>query len=125
MFQTCPVKMSRIAPGFDAQLTAGEERHHRQHDAGKKTEYRDRLQDVEQRNHEALGPRIVGGDVTVDQRECQAEQVGDRDAQQRISGVGRQGPEAARDFDLWREGPEPGAADDQHAIEQARCRLRT
>ena len=58
--------------GFDSQLPAGEQGYHRQHDTGQETEHGNGLQDIEQRNHEALSPGIVGGNVSVDEREREA-----------------------------------------------------
>ena len=63
---------------LDADLVMREQRDHRQHHAGQKAEHGNRLQDVEQRNHDALGARVIGGDIAVNQREGQREDVGDR-----------------------------------------------
>ncbi len=76
------------------------------------------MQNVEQRNHEAFGARAVGGDVSVADREEQAEHVGQRDAQQRIRGIDRKVAGAATDLDQRFEGAEPGAADFHNAIEE-------
>ena len=65
---------------------AGKQRHHGQHDSGKKAEHRDGLENVEQRNHDALRLGVIGRDVPIDQSEGKREDVGHRDAQQ---GIGR------------------------------------
>ena len=67
------MKIRRIAPELHAQLPSRKKRDHRQHHARKKTENGDRLQYVEQRNHEALGARVIRGYVAVDQREYETQ----------------------------------------------------
>ena len=65
---------------LDADLASRKQRHHRQHDARQKAEHRNRLQDVEQRNHDALGSRVVRGNIAVHQRERQRQDVSNPDA---------------------------------------------
>ncbi len=80
------------------------------------------MQDVEQGNHEAFGTRAVGGNVSVNDRENQAEQVGKGDAQERVSRVDREGAWTAADLDMRSEGAEPVAADFQHSIKERETR---
>jgi hypothetical protein len=54
---------------LDTDLVMRKQRDHGQHHAGQKAEHGNRLQDVEQRNHDALGTHVIGGDVAVHQRE--------------------------------------------------------
>ena len=81
MFHTCPVKISRMEPSSMPSWRCGEKSHHGNHHAGQKAEDRNRLQRIEQRDHESLGSRVVRGDVAVDDGENKAEKVGDGDAQ--------------------------------------------
>ncbi len=75
---------------LDAELAGGEEGDHGEHDRGQEAEHGDRLQDVEDRDHEELGAAVVGGDVAVADGEEQAEQVGEADADDGVEGVERQ-----------------------------------
>ncbi len=54
---------------LQAKLPAGKKRHHRQHHGRKKAEHRNRLQHIEQWNHEAFGARVIRRHVAVHQRE--------------------------------------------------------
>ena len=105
-------------PDLDSELSAGKQRHHRQHHARQEAEHGDGLQHVEQGNHEALSFGIVGGDISVNQREGEAERISDSNAQKRVSRIGGERPGAARDFYLRGEGPEPCACHQQHSVEQ-------
>ncbi len=80
---------------LDAQLMAGNERDHGQHHGRQKAEHRNRLQNVEDRDHPGLDARIVGGDVAVGDGEDQAEKVGDADAHDGVEGIERQGADAS------------------------------
>src|SRR5207245_2039114 len=50
------------------------------------------LQNIEQRNEHALRDAILGGPVTVDQRERQGQDIGQNTARQRVKRVPRQRP---------------------------------
>ena len=97
---------------------AGKQRHHGQHDTRKKTEHRDRLKDVEQRNHDALSPGVIGGDVSVNQGEGEREDVSNRDAQQGIGRVDRKHRRTARDFDVRIEWAKPGSRQNDDHVEE-------
>ena len=75
---------------LDAELAGGEEGDHGEHDRGQEAEDGDRLEDVEDRDHEGLDAAVVGGDVAVADGEEQAEQVGEADADDGVEGVERQ-----------------------------------
>ena len=102
---------------LDADLMMRKQRHHRQHHAWQEAEHWNRLQNVEQRNHNALGARIVGSDVSVNQREGEREKVRDCDPQQRIGRVHRKVRGIARDLDVRIERTEPAARQNQHRVE--------
>ena len=110
--------MSRTAPSFHAQLTSWKKGDHGQHHAGKEAQHWNGLQNVEQRNHETFRARTVSSDVSVGDREKQAQHIGQGDAQQRVSGIGRKRAEVAADFNLRCEGAEPVACDLHDAIEE-------
>src|SRR5208337_1034643 len=59
-------------PQLHSQLPARKQRHHRQHHARKKTQDRNRLQDVQQRNQHHLRALRFRGHVSIGQREHQA-----------------------------------------------------
>ena len=75
---------------------AGNERDHGQHDGRQKTEHRNRLQNVEDRDHPRLDARVIGSDVSVGDGEGQAEHVGDGHAHDGVEGVERQSANGAR-----------------------------
>ena len=76
---------------LQADLAGRKERDHGEHDAGKKAEHRDRLQDIEARDHEGFHALAVGGDVAVADGEEEAEQVGEADADDGVKGVAAAG----------------------------------
>ena len=82
---------------LDAELMAGNERHHGQHHRRQKTEHGNGLQDVEDGDHPRLDARVVGGDVAVGDGEGQAEHVGDGHAHDGVKGVERQRADGVRD----------------------------
>ena len=83
MFHTAPVKMSRMATKLDTQLVRWDQRHHGQHHAGQEAQHRDRLKNVEDRDHQRFHPRMIRSEVSVADREEQAQDVGDSDAHDR------------------------------------------
>ncbi len=76
-----PGKNEQDRAQLDPQLTSREKRGHGQHHARKEAQYWDGLQNVEQRNHEAFGARTVSSDISVADREEQAQHISQRDAQ--------------------------------------------
>ncbi len=72
------------------QLPGGKQRHHGEHDAGEKAQYRDGLQDIQHGDHHHLHATVVSGDVTVGDRKYQAQHVRDGHAHQRVEGVSGQ-----------------------------------
>ncbi len=99
---------------LDAELAGGEEGDHGEHDGGEEAEDGDRLEDVEDRDHEQLGAAVVGGDVAVADGEEQAEQVGEADADDGVEGVEgkRAGVEGDDGLGFEAAGPEHADADD-------------
>jgi hypothetical protein len=91
-------------------LPTWKQRDHCDHDAGQKAQHRDRLQRVEQRNQDALGLGVMGGDVTVDQRDDQADGVCHGEARDRKQRVTRQraGVEVDDGLRIHRAGPISG-----------------
>src|ERR1039458_7089525 len=111
-------KNEQDGPHLDAQLTSGEKRGHSQHHTGKEAQYRNGLQNVEQGNHETFRSRTIGRNVAVGDSEEQAQDIGQRDTQQRVSGIHRKRAEAAADLDMRSEGAEPVVSDLHDAIEE-------
>src|SRR5271166_2548722 len=103
---------------FHADLVMREKRHHREHHARQKAEDRNRLQNVEQRNHDALGLRVIGSNVAVNQREGEREHVRDSDPQQRVSRVHGKFGGIARDLDVRIERAKPCASENEHGVEE-------
>ena len=85
-----PGKDQQDSAQLNAQLAPGNQRDHGQHHRRQKAQHRDRLQNIERRDHERFGPRSVRGDVAVSHGERQAQQVRHRDAHNRIERVQRQ-----------------------------------
>ena len=102
---------------LDAELARGKQRDHRQHDAGKKAEHRDGLQDVEHGDHEGFDPRVIGGEVAVADGEDEAEQIGDADADDGVEGVERERAGRLRDLRRGYGMAEPVAARQDDAVE--------
>src|SRR5208282_1079604 len=90
-----PGKNKQDRAQLNAQLTSRKKSGHGQHHTRKEAQYWNGLQHVKQRNHETFGARTVSGDVSVGDGEEQAQHIGQRDAQQRVSSIDRQVTEAA------------------------------
>ncbi len=96
---------------LDAELAARKERDHGKHDAGKKAEHGNGLQDVQQRNQDDFSAARSGRDVAIGERESKTECVSDADAHQGIESVKREDAGILRNLSPGRNGTEPGAAD--------------
>jgi hypothetical protein len=75
-----PCKNEKNRAEFEAHLAVREERDHGQHDAGKKTEHRDGLQNIEERDEDDFGAFGAGRQVAIGKREGQAQRVSNADA---------------------------------------------
>ena len=84
-----------------------EEADHRQHDRRQKAQHRDRLHDVERRDHQRLDPLVVRGGVAVRDREDQAQHIGEKDPHHRIERIERQRPRRERHHHLFRRRSSP------------------
>ena len=104
---------------LNAQLPPRNQRHHGQHHAGQKTQHRNRLQNIQHRDHEAFCARVVSGDVTVSHGEDQAQQVSDADAHHGIKSVQRQHFRRGRNGDRGHRMSHPILRNAQHRIKQA------
>ncbi len=107
MFHAWPVKIISTAASSRPMLLRGERGDQRQHQARHEAEHGDALEDVEERDQDALGDVILGRPVAVDQREDEREHVGDEAAREREEGVARQRQRREVDVDLRAEGPRP------------------
>src|SRR5713101_4135810 len=96
---------------FDPQLTVRKKGDHGEHDAGQKAQHRNRLEDVQQRNHDDFGAAGAGGDVTKCESENEAEHIGDADAHQRVKRVKRKHTGILGNPRLRMGGTKPGTAD--------------
>ncbi len=103
---------------FNAKLAVREQRYHRQHHAGKETEHRNGLKNIEQGDHETFGAPVVSGDIAVDQSKGQAQYVGDADPQHGEQRIHRQRVRAQIDFNLGRKRSAPIAGQHHHAVKQ-------
>ena len=83
---------------------------HGQHHAGKETEHGNRLQNVEQRNHDHFGAARAGREIAESQSKDQTDGVGDDHAHQRVQGVKRKVARILRNLRLGMSGTEPGVA---------------
>src|SRR6266481_5008167 len=96
---------------FDPQLAVRKKGDHGEHDAGQKAQHRNRLEDVQQRNHDDFGAAGAGGDVAKCESENEAEHVGDADAHQRVKRVKRKHTGILGNPRLRMGGTKPGTAD--------------
>ncbi len=60
---------------LNAKLMPGDERDHGEHHGRQKAQHRNRLQDVQNRNHPWLNARVVSRNVAVADGKCQAERI--------------------------------------------------
>ena len=77
MFQTWPVKIIRIAASSRPVFVLGKERGQRQHDPRHEPQDRNALQNVDERQHHAIGVADPGCHVSIDEREKKRDGEGD------------------------------------------------
>ena len=75
---------------FQADIRVRKQCDQREGDRGQEREDGNALQDIQQRDHDALRPAVVGSNMPVDQGKHQREQVGQQHTQQRVPGIGGQ-----------------------------------
>jgi hypothetical protein len=75
---------------FQADIGMGKARDQGQHDRRKERENRNALQNIQDGHHHGFRPAIRRGDMPIDQREDEGEQVRQEHAQQRIPCIDRQ-----------------------------------
>ncbi len=105
---------------LDPELPPREKGNHGQHDAGEKAQYRDGLQGIEQRNHDAFGLAVVSRDISVGDAENQADEIGDGDTNDRKHGVSGQRCRPQIDFGLGGNRSEPIARHREKRIEDGK-----
>ena len=91
------------AGDFEPQFVPRKEGHQRQHQARQEAQDGNRLQHVEDRNHDRLGPAIMGGIRSVNEREGQRQEIGGKSTSQAQERVFGQRPEREVDDDLLME----------------------
>ena len=77
---------------------------------------------VQQRNHESFRFRVIGGNISIDESESQAEDVGHRNASEREQGILWQCSGMELNFSLSIDGANPVAAKREQAIEDCQPR---
>jgi len=111
MFQTWPVKMSRMEPSSTPNWLVRKDRDHGEHDSRQEAEHGDGLENIQQRNHDDSGAPGAGSDVAVSESKDQAQCISNADARERIQSVKREGAGILRNLDVGMDGAEPGTAD--------------
>ena len=97
MFHTWPVKMSTMDPELDAQLARGNSDTMASITPGRKLRTGMDCRMSSTATMTRFQAFVVGGDVSIGDREHQAQQVGDDHAYQRIEGIAGQGARRTRD----------------------------
>ena len=110
-----PGKNKNDGAEFHAELAVRKQRHHRQHHPRQKTQHRNRLQNVQQRNQHDFRAFGLRRGVTVGQRKHQADAVRHQYAHERIQRVGPQAPRILRNFGFHSHRTEPRPANRIHA----------
>ena len=101
-----------------AELPRGKQRHHGHHHGRQKTQHRDGLQGVEQRNQDALGAGVVRGELAIGDGKDQADEVGGEDPRHREERVLGQHAGVQLDVRLRVDRRGPVVAQRDQAVEQ-------
>ena len=120
MFQAWPVKIMITAASSSPMLLCGNMRDQRENQPRHEAEHGNALQNVEQRDEDALGGAIFGGPIAVHQREQERDGVGEQAAREREERVAGQGPGGEIDFDGGAMHAGPFAAQIDQSEEQSR-----
>ena len=121
MFHTWPVKIITTQASSRPTFECGKSADHAEHQAGQEAEHGNALQDVEDRDHDALGAAVVRGDRAVDEREGQRQHVGGEAARQRQQRVDRASAHSDRSMStVGRSGAVQRRASADHPGDQRR-----